>query len=178
MNIVALSGSLRKASTNTALLRAFRVLAPKDMKIEIMNIADLPLFNEDIEAPFPAKAQALKDKVEAADGIIIATPEYNRSISGSLKNAVDWISRPYGQNSFKGKPLLLAGVSAGKISTAVAQSHLRQMMVYLEADIIGQPEIYLGPSSQVFDAKGDMKDAGVKELLIKALGILYERVQA
>lgn len=176
MNIVAISGSLRKDSFNTALLRAFQALASSDMKIEIVSIGDLPIYNGDNESPYPATAQRVRDAVEKADGLIIATPEYNRSISGALKNAIDWLSRPYGHNSFARKPLLLAGVSVGKIGTAVAQSHLRQMMVYLEADIIGQPELYIGPAQTVFDAEGQVEDGATKELLAKALGVLKERV--
>lgn len=176
MNIVAISGSLRKDSFNTALLRAVQALAPSDIKIEIVSIGDLPIYNEDSESPYPATAQRVRDAVEKADGLIIATPEYNRSISGALKNAIDWLSRPYGHNSFAQKPLLLAGVSVGKIGTAVAQSHLRQMMVYLEADIIGQPELNLGPASEVFDADSRLSDTATKEMLTKALGVLKERV--
>jgi chromate reductase len=176
MNILALSGSLRKGSFNTALLRALQGLSPSGMEIEIAEIDALPLYNQDDEAAFPSAAKALKDKIEAADGIIIATPEYNRSVPGVLKNAIDWVSRPYGQNSFAKKPVLIAGVSGGKIGTAVAQSHLRQIMNYLDADVIGQPELYLGPAQGVFDKEGNITDASTKELLTKALGVLAKRV--
>lgn len=177
MHIVAISGSLRKGSTNTALLRAFQALAPSEMKIEMVSVADLPLFNEDVEMPYPVAAQVLKDKVEAADGLIIATPEYNRSMSGVLKNAIDWLTRPYGRNSFAGKPILVAGVSVGKLSTAIAQNHLKGILLHLDANVIGQPELHLGPSQDVFDAAGNVKDAGTKELLTKALGVLAGRVK-
>lgn len=172
MNIVAISGSLRKDSFNTALLRTLQALAPTDMKITIADIGSLPLYSQDAETSFPAAAQALKDVIEAADGIIIATPEYNRSIPGVLKNAIDWASRPWGKNSFAGKPVITAGVSVGKIGTAVAQSHLRQIMSYLDAQVIGQPEIYLGPAQELFDEKGNLTDETTKELLVKALGTL------
>lgn len=176
MHIAAISGSLRKDSFNTALLRAFGAVAPEGMQIEIVGIGDLPMYSGDIESPYPAAAQAVRDAVERADGLIIATPEYNRSIPGALKNAIDWLTRPYGHNSFALKPLLLAGVSSGKIGTAVAQSHVRQMMVYLEADIIGQPELYIGPAQAVFDTDGNMQDGATREMLAKALGALKERV--
>ncbi len=176
MNIVAISGSLRKDSFNTALLRAMQKLAPEGMEIKIADIGDLPLYNSDAEAAFPAAAQALKDAIETADGVIIATPEYNRSIPGVLKNAIDWASRPWGKNSFAGKPVITAGVSSGKIGTAVAQSHLRQIMNYLDARVIGQPEIYLGPAQGVFDSEGNITDESVKELLAKALETLKNRV--
>ncbi len=176
MHIIAISGSLRKGSYNTMLLKEFSKLVPEGMQIEIVEIGNLPLYNSDDEATFPATAQALKDKIAVADGLIIATPEYNRSISGVLKNAIDWVSRPYGKNSFAKKPILVAGVSVGKIGTAVAQSHLRQIMLYLDADTVGQPELYLGPASEIFDEKGNLADSSTKELLMKALGVLAERV--
>lgn len=175
MNIVAISGSLRKDSSNTALVRVFQLLAPVGMEITIADIGTLPLFNQDDESAFPPVAQAFKDAIAASDGIIIATPEYNRSISGVLKNAIDWASRPYGQNSFARKPVLVAGVSGGKIGTAVAQSHLRQILLYLDADVIGQPELYLGPAHELFDTEGNMTDDAIKELLIKALETLKSR---
>ena len=176
MNIVAISGSLREKSSNTALVHALQSVAPEGMTISIVDIGNLPLFNQDDEAVFPAAAQKLKDAVAAADGLFIATPEYNRSISGVLKNAIDWLSRPYGKNSFVRKPVLVAGVSGGKIGTAVAQSHLRQILLYLDADIIGQPELYLGPAHEIFDAEGNITDDSTKALLTKALGVLASRV--
>lgn len=176
MNIVAISGSLRKGSYNTMLVRALQALAPENMKIEIVEIGNLPLFNQDDEANMPEAAQELKRKVESADGVIIATPEYNRSIPGGLNNAIDWASRPYGRNSFARKPVLTMGVSGGKIGTAVAQSHLRHILLYLNADLIGQPELYFGPASELFDAEGNLTQESTKELLKKALGIFAERV--
>jgi NAD(P)H-dependent FMN reductase len=176
MNIIAISGSLRKGSFNTQLLHAFKKLAPAGTEITIVEIGNLPLYNQDNEAQFPAVAQKLKDAVVAADGIIIATPEYNRSTPGVLKNAIDWISRPYGHNSFANKTVLVAGVSVGKIGTAVAQSHLRQILVYLDADVIGQPELYIGPAQTVFDAQGNVIDSHTKELLTKGLETLLKRL--
>lgn len=175
MNIIAISGSLRKDSFNTALLRNLQGLAPAGMEISITDISALPLYDQDAEAAFPEAAQVLKDAIAKADGIIIATPEYNRSIPGVLKNAIDWASRPYGQNSFSRKPVLVAGVSVGKIGTAVAQSHLKQIMVYLDADVIGQPELYFGPAQEMFDSEGNISQDSTKELLTKALEILKKR---
>ncbi len=176
MNILAISGSLRKDSFNTAVIRALQPLAPEGMQIETVTVGDLPLYSEETEGAFPSAAQALKDKIEAADGIIISTPEYNRSIPGVLKNAIDWASRPWGQNSFAGKPVLTMGVSVGRLGTAVAQSHLKQIMVYLDADVIGQPEVYLGPAEEVFDGEGNITDESTKQLLTKALATLKNRV--
>lgn len=177
MNIIAFSGSLRKDSYNTALLHAFQEVADQDTHIIIADISTLPLFNSDDEAQYPAAAQTLKDQVAAADAIIFATPEYNRSVPGVLKNAIDWISRPYGKNSFVGKPVLIAGVSGGKIGTAVAQSHLRQIMLYLDSIVLGQPELYLGPVGELFDEKKALTQDTTRELLTKALDVLRARAE-
>lgn len=177
MNIVAISGSLRKDSFNTKLLHAMQALAPEGTSIEVADIGNLPLYNSDLEADYPAEAKMLKDAVDAADAVILATPEYNRSVSGVLKNATDWLSRPYGTNSFAGKPVLIAGVSSGKIGTAVAQSHLKQVMVYLDAKVVGQPELYLGPATDVFADNGELKEESTKELVQRALGALVARVK-
>jgi chromate reductase len=176
MNIIAISGSLRKDSFNTALLRNLQSLAPEGMTITVADISAIPLYNQDDEATFPAPSQAFKDAIAGADGVIIATPEYNRSIPGVLNNAIDWASRPYGKNSFDGKTVLTMGVSVGKIGTAVAQSHLRHILLYLNANVIGQPELYLGPANELFDAEGNITNDSTKELLTKALGVLARRV--
>lgn len=177
MNIIAISGSLRKGSYNTVLLHAMKLLAPKDMQVEIADIANFPIYNQDDETKFPTVVQVLKDKIEKADGIIIATPEYNRSIPGVLKNAIDWISRPYGKNSFAKKPVVIAGVTVGKMGTALAQSHLRQIMMHLDANVIGQPELYFDPAQEIFSAEGvDIIDDKTKELLTKSLSILADRI--
>lgn len=177
MTIVAFSGSLRKDSFNTKLLRAMQKLAPEGMTIEIADISGFPLYNQESDASYPEAVQAVKDKVKAADGIIIATPEYNRSVSGVLKNAIDFLSRPYGTNPFAGKPALICGVSIGKVGTAVAQAHLRDICAFLDMQLIGQPELYLGPASELFDDAGDLTQDSTKQLVSKALGVLAERVK-
>lgn len=177
MNIIAISGSLRKDSFNSALLRALPLLAPAGVTITVANLGAIPLYNGDDEAAFPPAAQALKDAIVSADAVIIATPEYNRSIPGVLKNAIDWASRPYGNNSFAGKPVLTMGVSIGKIGTAVAQSHLRQILAYLDAHLVGQPELYLGPAHELFDAERNLIDQATKDHLAKALETLAQRVK-
>lgn len=176
MHILAIPGSLRKDSHNAALLRAFQTLAPEGMTIEIADIGGLPLYNQDDEAAFPEAATALKKKVEAADGIIIATPEYNRSIPGVLKNAIDWASRPWGKNSFAGKPVVICGASVGKVGAAIGQSHLKTVMLYLDAQVLGQPELYLGPAAEIFDADGAIAKDETKDLLTRALEMLAARV--
>ncbi len=176
MNIVAISGSLRKDSFNTMLVRSLSELAPAGMSITIADISALPLYDQDAEASFPAAAQALKDMIAAADGVIIATPEYNRSIPGGLKNAIDWASRPYGKNSFAGKPVLIMGMSVGRLGAALAQAHLKQVMLHLDARVIGQPELYFGPAQELFDAAGNLKEESTKSLLANALGVLASRI--
>lgn len=151
MKILAISGSLRKGSFNSALVRELIKLAPAGMEIEQAEIGNLPLYDQDGEAAFPAAATALKAKIEAADGIIIATPEYNRGVPGVLKNAIDWTSRPWGKNSWAGKTVLLAGVSVGKVGTALAQAQVKDVLLYLDANVMGQPELYLGPAMDLFE---------------------------
>ncbi len=169
---IAISGSLRKDSYNTHLLEAAKEVAGDTASIDIMDISTLPHFNQDLESAFPAEAQALKDKILAADGVIFSTPEYNRSIPGVLKNAIDWASRPYGKNSFAGKPILVLGASVAPTSTALAQYHLKQIMLYLDGNVIGQPEFYMGPAKGKFDETGKLIDEGTREHLKKALEVL------
>ncbi len=174
MKILALSGSLRKDSYNTALIRAAKELAPKDMEITFFDIAPLPLYNQDLDEEYPASAQAMKDAITASDALIIATPEFNRSISGALKNALDCGSRPWGKNSFAGKPVLVMGASSGTIGTAVAQQHLKQILLFLDMKVMGQPEFYLGSAPQKFDEKGVLTDEETKKYLSDTL-IAFKR---
>ena len=169
---IAISGSLRKQSFNSMLLNAVKALAPESMNIEIVDISTLPLYNQDLEANFPPLAQELKNKIAGSDGVIFATPEYNRSTSGVLKNAIDWVSRPYGKNSFAGKKALVLGASMGPIGTAVAQSHLKQILLYLDMQVIGQPEFYLGTVQDKFDGAGNLTDENTKKHIVKALEAL------
>lgn len=171
---VAFSGSLRKDSHNTNLLRALQEVSRENATIEICDISNLPLFNQDAEASFPVEAKTLKDKVESADGIIFATPEYNRSIPGVLKNAIDWISRPWGQNSFAGKPTLVLGASVAPTSAALAQYHLKQIMLHLDTKVIGQPEFFMGSAGDKFDTSGKLIDEGTRTQLKKALDVLVQ----
>ena len=169
---IAISGSLRNGSFNTNLLQAAIELAPEGVEIKIMEIGSLPMYNQDLEAAFPQEAQMLKDAIEGADGVIFATPEYNRSIPSVLKNAIDWASRPWGQNSFAKKPILILGASVGPIGTAVAQNHLKTIMNYLDTHVVGQPEFYMGTAQDKFDATGKLTDESSREHLRKALETL------
>lgn len=169
---IAFSGSLRKGSFNTNLLKAAQELVGDDATIEIVDISTFPLFNQDEEGSYPAQVKEIKDKVLHADGIIFATPEYNRSIPGVLKNAIDWISRPYGTNPFAGKPTLIMSASGGTISAALANYHLKQVMLYLDARILGQPEFFLGGAQTKFDESGVLIDETTKEHIVQALTAL------
>ncbi len=176
MNIVAISGSLRKGSYNTALLRAARKHAPNGMDISIFDISALPLYNQDAEETFPPQAQALKDAIESSNGVIIATPEFNRSISGALKSVIEWLSRPWGKNSLAGKQILVLGASAGQYGTIVAQQHLKMMLLFLDAHVIGQPEFYLSHAAQKFDESGELIDKETIRFLEQALETLVQRI--
>ena len=175
-NIVGIVGSLRKGSYNRALMNGFIKQAPKGVSVEVAQIGDLPLFNEDLEETFPESAQVLKSKIEAADAIIVSTPEYNRGTSGVLKNAIDWISRPDGQNSFKGKPVLVVGASTGVRGADIAQYDLKRSFTYMNAKVVGQPEFFLGLADQKFDAEGQLIDPDTAKYIDRALKALLDTI--
>jgi chromate reductase len=175
--ILGIVGSLRKASVNKKLMEAFKQAAPEGVTVEIADISMLPLYNEELEANFPEAAKALKAKIREADGIIIATPEYNRSIPGVLKNSIDWTSRPYGDSAWDGKLVVTVGASPGNVGTAVAQSHLKETLVYLNATIVGQPEFYLGGAYGKFGENGALTDAKTKEFVAKLLETFVARIR-
>lgn len=155
--IAVFVGSLRADSLNKKLAHNLEMLAPKGTTFNYVDL-NVPLFNGDDEGNFPAAAKAVKEAVEAADGVLIVTPEYNRSIPGVLKNAIDWASRPWGQNSFDSKPLALTGATAGPIGTAVAQSDLRHIAGYLNMRLLGQPELYFNFADKKLDNDGKVVD--------------------
>lgn len=152
--IAVIVGSLRADSLNKKLANNLETLAPKGTTFVYADISKLPLFSQDIEGDFPAAAQTLKDVIEAADGVLVATPEYNRSFPGVLKNAIDWASRPWGSNSFNGKPAGIVGASMSPLGTAAAQAHLKDVLVYLNTKLMGQPEVYLTGAHEAFDDEG------------------------
>ncbi len=176
MNIIAISGSLRKGSYNTALLRAAKKYSSDEMNISIFDISTLPLYNQDAEMILPTSVQTLKDAVKLSDGVIIATPEFNRSIPSVLKNALDWGSRPFGKNSFVDKSVLVLGASIGQIGTAVAQQHLKQILLFLDMKVFGQPEFYLSNAAQKFDENGDLIDEETIKFLTKMLTVLESKI--
>ncbi len=135
----------------------------------------MPLYNADLEQQdFPEVVKELQEKIIASEGIIFATPEYNRSVPGVLKNAIDWISRPYGSNICAGKKALVLGATTGNTGTAVAQSHLKQILLALDMYVLGQPEFYLSFAQEKFDEQGNLTDEKTKEKIIKALEVLSQ----
>jgi chromate reductase len=158
INIAVFVGSLQKGSYNRKLARTIEKLLPEGVTFTYVDLM-LPLFNQDLEAEFPAEAQMAKDAVLAADAVLFVTPEYNRSVPGVLKNAIDWVSRPYGQSAFKGKPVGIIGVSIGPVGTAVAQSDLRRIVAFLNMKLMGQPEVYVANAMGLsFDDDGILTD--------------------
>lgn len=177
MKIVGISGSLRMGSFNSALLRAAQAVAPEDMEIEIASIADLPPFNADVQAEgFPVAVERLVDRIRRADGVLIATPEYNYSIPGVLKNAIDWVSRADDQ-PFNGKAVAIMGASMGLLGTARAQYHLRQVFVFLNALVMNRPEVFVGAAHDKHDEAGNLIHDGTREFLASYLKSVKEWVE-
>lgn len=154
--IAIIVGSLRRDSFNAKLAAALAKLAPADFKFTTVEIGDLPLYNQDDDANQAPQVKRLKAAITAADGLIFVTPEYNRSIPGVLKNAIDHASRPYGQSAWAGKPAGVIGISVGAIGTALAQQHLRNILAYLDAPTLGQPEAFLQMKDGLFEADGSI----------------------
>ena len=161
MKIAVIVGSLSQASINKKLAKSLEEFMPSHVELVYADI-DLPLFDYELEPEFPKKAQVLKDLIEGSDGVLLVSPEYNRSFSGVLKNAIDWASRPWGKNSFDGKPVGIIGASIGQLGTTQAQSHLRNVMIHLNAKVLGQPEMYINATTTI-DQQGRVVE-GSREL--------------
>lgn len=166
-NIAVIVGSIRQDSSNLKLAKALTVLGKGKFSAKILRIDDLPLFSEDLEKNFPENATRLKNDLSTADAVLFVTPEYNRSIPGVLKNAIDWASRPYGKNSFAGKPAAIIGTSPGAIGTACAQQHLKPVLNYLDVTLMGQPEAYIQFKADMIDAQGNVPNDDTKAFLQK-----------
>jgi chromate reductase, NAD(P)H dehydrogenase (quinone) len=163
--IAAISGSLRKQSFNTATLRVLRDLQPGRLDIDIITLEDIPLFNEDVEAQgWPERVAAIRNRVDASDAIILATPEYNYSIPGVLKNALDWLSRPTGKGPIVGKPLAIVGASLAKTGTARAQAHLRSVAFYNAMPLLPTAEVLISRAQDIF-VDGQLKDEETRKFL-------------
>jgi chromate reductase, NAD(P)H dehydrogenase (quinone) len=176
IHILGIPGSLRKASWNKSLLQAAVKLAPAGAVIEPFTLEGIPAFNQDDERNPPPRVAELKSKAKAADAILFVTPEYNYSIPGVLKNAIDWASRPYGDSAWSGKPVAIMGASGGNIGTARAQYHLRQTFVFLDMDAVNQPEVMLNATKSL-DEQGNLTDDKAKELIGKLLQNLVEKAK-
>ena len=163
-NIAVLVGSLRRESFNRQLANALVKLAPQDFAFNTLRIDDLPLYNQDDDAHQAEQVLRLKSEIREANGLLFVTPEYNRSIPGVLKNAIDHASRPYGQSAFDGKAGGVIGISIGTIGTALAQQHLRNMLAYLDVATLGQPEAFLQAKEGFFTADGSIGE-GSREFL-------------
>jgi len=154
--IAVVVGSLRRDSFNRKFAAALTKIAPPEFSLKQVEIGDLPLYNQDDDANQADSVKRLKAEISAAQGIIFVTPEYNRSLPGVLKNAIDHASRPYGQSAWAGKPAAVIGVSVGAIGTALAQQHLRNTLAYLDVATMGQPEAFLQAKEGFFDADGSI----------------------
>ena len=174
MNILGFAGSLRKGSYNRALLREALVLVPAGTNLEIFELDGIPPYNQDLEPSMPEKVKQFKQKIKAADALLIATPEYNHSIPGMLKNAIDWASRPPQDNPFEDKPVAIMSVSTGMLGGARAQYHLRQIFVFLNMHPINKPQIFVNFAAQKFDSNGKLLDEKTKEMVKELLQSLVD----
>lgn len=178
ISILGISGSLRAASFNTGLLTAAKTLAPDRASVTIADISGIPLYHEEIyQQGFPPAVEHFRQQIQSADALLIATPEYNFSFSGVLKNAIDWASRPPA-HPFDGKVVGIIGASAGRLGTARAQYHLRQVFVFLNGQVLNKPEVMVGGASQAFDGDGQLTDEhAIKGLsdMLEALTVAAER---
>lgn len=165
LKMLGIAGSLRKGSFNRLALKAAQGLVPAGATLDIFDLPDLPGFNQDQEKTPPAAVSELKAKIRAADAILLVTPEYNYSVPGVLKNAIDWCARPYGDSAWKGKPVAVMGASTGVLGTARAQYHLRQTLVFLDMPAVNQPEVMISGAANKFDKDGNLTDDMAKKLI-------------
>jgi chromate reductase len=165
IQIAVLIGSLRRDSYNRRLAHAVQKLAPSSVAFKELRISDLPLYNQDDDGNPAEQVKRLKAEISAAQGVIFVTPEYNRSLPGVLKNAIDHASRPYGQSAWAGKPAGILGASIGAIGSAVSQQHLRGVLAYLDMPTLGQPEVFLQTDDSFFSADGSIANERTKKFL-------------
>jgi len=172
VNILGFAGSLRRGSYNRGLLRAAAGLLPAGAHLETVELGQLPLFNQDMEIALPPAVREFKDKIKQADAVLIATPEHNYSIPGVLKNAIDWASRPQGDNSLSGKPAAIMSASTGMLGGARAQYHLRQSFVSLNMYPLNRPEVMVPFAAQKFDGEGRLADEKTLQIIRELLTAL------
>ena len=178
INILGIVGSLRKASYNHAALKAAQALLPDGAVLNLIELHGIPVFNQDEEMTPPAAVLEFKRRILTADAILFGTPEYNYSVPGALKNAIDWASRPHGNSAWNGKPAALMGASPGNLGTARAQYHLRQILVGFGMPVVSQPEVMISQAAQHFDPDGKLIDAPTRERIQKLLIALVQLVKA
>jgi chromate reductase len=171
-----LVGSLSTRSVNRELAKALIRLAPEDLEFTEIPIGNLPLYNRDLDDNYPPEAIALKEAIRQADAVLFVTPEYNRSIPGALKNAIDWASRPWGQNSFDHIPAGVIGASVGQIGTALAQQSLRAVLSFCNARQMTAPEAYIQYTQEIFPGDGEVADPSVREFLTGYLSEFRDHV--
>jgi chromate reductase len=169
LSILGFAGSLRKGSYNKAVLRAAAELIPSEISLEIFDLEGIPPFNQDFEKTPPDIVKQFKSKIRAADAILIVTPEHNYSVPGILKNAIDWASRPYGDNSFEGKPVAIMSASTGMLGGARAQYHLRQIFVFLDMHPVNHPEVMVPLAAQKIDEQGKVIDEETRKRIRQLL---------
>lgn len=177
IRILGIAGSLRKASYNRGALRAAQQLCPEGAKIEVFELDGIPPFNQDEERNPPQKVIDFKQKIRAADAILLVTPEYNYGMPGVLKNAIDWASRPYGDNAWNGKPCALMSAAMSMGGGVRAQYQLRQAFVFLNMEAVLQPEVAIGNATERFDEQGNLKDETSKKLIGQLLQNLVKKVR-
>lgn len=177
IKILGIVGSLRKESYNRLALKAARELLPEGASLEPVELHGIPVFNQDDEMAPPPAVLEFKRRILAADAILFATPEYNYSLPGALKNAIDWASRPYGDSAWQGKPAALMGASVGNLGTARAQYHLRQILVTLDMPVVNQPEVMIANAAQRFDAQGRLTDEPTRRFIARLLAALLQLAQ-
>lgn len=174
IRILGIAGSLRHQSYNRSALRAATQLAPEGATVDIFELDGIPGFSEDDEQNPPERVVELKRRIRESDAVLFVTPEYNYSIPGVLKNAIDWASRPYGDSAWSGKPAAIMGASVGTIGTARAQYHLRQVMVFLDMFPVNQPEVMIGAAHERFDSEGNLTDEVTREYVRRLLQSLVD----
>lgn len=177
-DVAVLVGSLRKESFNLKLAKAMQKVAPQNLKLEIVEIRDLPLYNPDVDENPPAPWAKFRDLIRPRDAVLFVTPEYNRSVPGVLKNAIDVGSRPYGKSVFSKKPAAVASLTGGVLGAFGANHHLRQSLVFLDMPALQQPELYLGGAVKMFDGEGNFTDNSTKELIVKFLTAFASWIEA
>jgi chromate reductase, NAD(P)H dehydrogenase (quinone) len=176
-NVAVIVGSLRKESFSRKLAKALIPMAPPTLKLEIVEIGQLPLYNQDDDANPPAASAAFKQRVGQADAVLFVTPEYNRSVPGVLKNAIDIASRPYGHSAWSGKPGGVISVSPGPIGAFGANHALRQSLVFLNVPAMAQPEAYIGQAAKLFDDQGTLTSDPTREFLQKFLAAFAQWIE-